>query len=396
MLSHNFDLLHAFTLKVASRCNLDCSYCYVYNKADSSWKNRTPLMSNEVYSAAIRQIREFCLQTGQSMISLTFHGGEPCLVGSSRVDDWCAEARAALNGIARIRFAIQTNATLLDVRWAEVLRKHSIDVGISLDGPKEINDVFRIDQRGLGSYDAVERGIRTLREADIGFAILSVINPEADPLWVHRHFVGLGATGISYLMPDFTHDSIDEFRARFGPTPCADFLVQVFDEWWFHNTMNVSVQPFRGIAEIILGGASRSDNYGTQPLGFLFIETDGTVEGLDVLKICENGLTRTPINVLRNSFEDLARIDDLNRQFIFEERPTPSECTGCPEKTTCAGGYLPHRYSRALRFANRSVWCADILKVFRHIRDRLDVAADETRLRRQVLAEMMAEYTMAE
>jgi len=68
-------------LKVSSRCNLNCSYCYVYNMADSSWRGRPALMSDEVFEAAIARILQQCLVTGQDRILIAFHGGEPCLIG---------------------------------------------------------------------------------------------------------------------------------------------------------------------------------------------------------------------------------------------------------------------------------------------------------------------------
>lgn len=385
------DTLHAFTFKIASRCNLNCTYCYVYNKEDDSWKDRPGLMSNETFSAGIRRIRELCLQTGRRSISVTFHGGEPCLVGPARLDRWCTEARRELDGVATVRFVIQTNGTLLNERWAGVLSKHRVEIGISLDGPAHINDQFRLTRKGLGSYTAVKKGIRALRDAGLDYAILSVINFDADPLETHRHFIDLGANGISYLMPDHTHETIDAVRRKYGPTPCADYLIRVFDEWWFNNTMQVSVQPFWTISEMILGGAGRSDNYGTQALGFMFVEADGTMEGLDVLRICENGMTQTPLNVIDNSFAEFSRTNSLNRRFVLSPRPIPDECAGCQEIGTCSGGYLPHRYSRARGFANRSAWCADILRLFSHIRGRLDVPASETALRRQVLEAMARE-----
>jgi uncharacterized protein len=86
-----------FILKVASRCNLNCPYCYVYNKADATWKQRPPLMSDEIFGAALSRIRSHCLFTGQTYANIVFHGGEPCLIGVDRFDDWCTRAQAFLN-----------------------------------------------------------------------------------------------------------------------------------------------------------------------------------------------------------------------------------------------------------------------------------------------------------
>jgi uncharacterized protein len=374
--------LRAVVLKVASRCNLNCSYCYVYNKGDSTWTQRPPIMADATFETTLARIRESCEASGQQSISLTFHGGEPCLVGVKRFDSWCERARRALAGVAAVDFCIQTNGTLLDAAWADVFSKYDVHVGISIDGPKETHDQSRVDHRGRGSYDAVERGIGALREGDVPFGILSVIPLGADPIATHRHFLTLGTGAISYLLPDFTHETIAAVRARHGPTPCADFLMPVFDDWWFHGTLDVRIADFWNIARVILGGASEIDTIGNRPALYAFVEADGAIEGLDVLRVCADGMAGTGLNVRDAAFSEIAQVSALHRQAIFEGMPLPEGCRDCPERDTCAGGYLPHRYSRTRGFDNPSVWCADLLKLFALIRRRLGVTVEATRVRR--------------
>jgi uncharacterized protein len=374
--------LRAFILKVASRCNLACSYCYVYNKGDLTWRNRSPLMSDDVFAATLARIRESCQESGVKRIGITFHGGEPCLVGVERFDAWCGGARRTLEGIAEIDFAIQTNGTLLDSDWAEALARHSVNVGVSMDGPREAHDRVRVDHRGLGSYDAVERGIGALRAAEVPFGILAVIPFGTDPLLVHRHLVSLGSEGLTYLLPDFTHDTIGPVLARYGETPCADFLIPVFEDWWFHGTLDVRIGDLWNIARVILGGSSEIDTIGNRPPLHACVETDGDIEGPDVLRVCAEGMAGTGLNVRDAAFSEIATASAFHRQTIFEGLPLPRGCRACPERETCAGGYLPHRYSIENGFDNPSVWCADILKLFAWIRGRLRVTVEETNRRR--------------
>jgi uncharacterized protein len=380
-----------FILKVASRCNLNCPYCYVYNKADSSWKERPYMMSDEIFELVLERIRNHCLSTGQSHCTIVFHGGEPCLIGPARLDAWCKTAREALQGLSPIlKFSIQTNGTLLDDAWAEVFRRHSVSVGISLDGPKEINDVSRVDHKGQGSYDQVERGIRVLQNAGIPYGILSVIALGADPLTVHRHFMALGCKSVTYVLPHFTHDTIAPIREMYGATPCADFLIPVFDDWWFNATPDINIGDLRNIARIILGGSSYIETLGNSPPLYVFIESDGSLEGLDNLRACKDGIARINLNVRQSGFQEILKTDTMHRTAIFEGMPLPTGCRNCVEKDTCAGGYLPHRYSAANGFDNPSVWCADLLKLFGHIRSRLGVTVEETYARRQALEEVAA------
>src|SRR5438034_517413 len=114
------DVTLQVVLKVASRCNLNCSYCYVYNKGDNSWRNRPALMSDEVFRAAIDRTRRHCQHSHQRSVCLTFHGGEPCLAGATRLEAWCRYARETLDDVVRVKLCLQTNGTLLDEAWVDV------------------------------------------------------------------------------------------------------------------------------------------------------------------------------------------------------------------------------------------------------------------------------------
>lgn len=380
-----------FILKVASRCNLNCSYCYVYNKADSTWKNRPTLMSEAIFRATLERIRSHCLFTGQEYANIVFHGGEPCLIGAGRLDAWCTEARAALRGVARVCFSIQTNGTLIDTEWAEVLHKHRIQIGISIDGPPEIHDVFRIDHAGRGSYQQIERGIGILRDSGIRYGILCVIPLGADPLAVHRHFMDLGCKQVTYVLPHFTWDTVGPIHELYGPTPCADFMIPIFDDWWFNGTPDIHIGDLRNMARIIMGGSSQIETIGNVAPQYVFIESDGELEGLDNLRACENGMSRINLNVQSCEFREILRADGMHGRAIFEGMPLSKTCKACPECDTCGGGYLPHRYSSINGFDNPSVWCADLLRIFAHIRLRMGVTVEETRSHRRALEKIAAE-----
>lgn len=373
-------------LKVASRCNLNCSYCYVYNMADSTWKMRPALMSDEVFDAALERISQQCRATGQDRFRIAFHGGEPCLIGPDTFDAWCGRARAVLGEIVHLSLVIQTNGTLLDSQWIDSLLKHQVSVGISMDGPKEIHDAVRIDHLEQGSYERVERGLKLLQAAKVPYGVGCVIPLGADPLTVHHHFLRLGCDQITYLMPHFTHDTIAPIRQRYGATPCADFLIPIFEDWWFESTMEVQIDDLKNVARVIMGGQSHSEAIGNDPPGYVFIEPDGEMEGLDNLRACADGLSRIKLNVRQSDFFDLLTTETMHSQAIFEGMPLSKTCRDCPEVGTCGGGYLPHRYSSARGFDNPSVWCADLLKLFAHVRNRMGVSVEETNERRRKLA----------
>jgi uncharacterized protein len=378
--------LSGVTFKVAARCNLSCSYCYVFHKGDATWRDRPARMSQEVFDAGIARLREACVRTGRDRVSVTLHGGEPTLIGPARARAFFAAARDGLAGVAEVRLAIQTNATRLTREWVELFDEHRVDVGVSMDGPAAVHDRERVDHGGRGSHRAVVRGLDLLREGGVPFAVLCVVNLEADPLEVHEHLCGLGPARISYLMPHATHDDIAGVRARHGATPCLDWLGPVLDHWWEHGTLRTAVQPFTSMARLILGGASDLDLFGGAPLGFCFVETDGAIEGLDVLRICEDGFAGTRHTVLTDGFAAFAADEGPQAETVFRGRPLPAGCGGCPEAATCAGGYVPHRYRRGAGLDRPSAWCADLLGLFARLRALLGVDHRETAARRLALA----------
>jgi uncharacterized protein len=371
-------------VKIAARCNLNCTYCYEFNLADQTWRDSPALMSIKVFEDLLLRVKRHCVNSQQKTIHFSFHGGEPCLVGPNRFREFCTKARSFLNGL-EVKVSLQTNGTLLNEEWAEVLLENEVNVGISLDGPKTVNDAFRIDHRGRGSYDRVQAGIEILNKAKVSFGVLTVIQLGADPIAIHHHFLAMGCSSLSYLMPDYTHDTMSGVHEKFGPTPCADYLIPIFDDWWLNSTIDIRIRNFWDMTRLILGGGSTVDALGNRPLFFLVVNSAGDIEGLDVLKACDNGLVKTGLNVKDADFRDIVKASHLHGRAVFGGLPLPAICRACQERETCGGGYLPHRYSRARGFDNPSVWCADLLRLFTHIRARLEVPHAETRSRKLAL-----------
>lgn len=364
-----------FTLKVISRCNLDCSYCYVYHKADQTWRDRPAVMSDEVFLATVARIQRHCEASGQPVVRIVLHGGEPTMLGKRRFARWCRFLRRTLSNGRQLILNVQTNGALLDADWAEIFAEHRVGVGISLDGPQDQHDRLRVDHFGRGSYDAVVRGIAALAAARLPLSLLSVIDPLADPVATHEHLASFSPRSIDYLLPDASHDDIGALRAAWGPTPCADYLIAVFDHWQAAGPPFLDISPLKPMALALMDGQVDVDFIGNRPYRYLFVETDGAIEGLDVLRVCESGLSATGLNVLDHDFVDLRARGGLHAAAIFEGLPLPAGCGGCGERDTCGGGYLPHRFASGRGLDHPSAWCADLYKLFAHIRRGLGLRA---------------------
>ena len=364
-------------VKLTARCNLNCSYCYVYNHEDHSYKRRPALMSAATFDAVLDAIAQYCGHH-ESKMSITFHGGEPTLVGAPQFDQLATRAASYL-GSHLAGMSLQTNATLLDERWVDVLLKHDVSVGVSLDGPRETNDRVRLDHSGRGSYDRITRGLQTLLVAGIDPAVLCVVSPGELGICSYQTFRSIGVQRISFLLPDVSHDNKARLYGAFGDTPVADYLIPVFDAWFDEEDPAVHVAPFWGLLRMMFGGAGETDAFGNLAMGYLVVETDGAIEALDALRVCEDGIANSGLNVLNHGFDDLATGVPLVEQAVNRGLPLPGACGSCVERDICGGGYLPHRYSKARGFDNPSVWCRDILQLLRHMRSRVDQVIENSR-----------------
>jgi uncharacterized protein len=306
-------------------------------------------------------------------MGITFHGGEPTLVGPRRFDELARRAKSIVGDRLK-RLSIQTNALLIDDEWIDVLTRHGVNIGISLDGPADVHDLTRVDHAGKGSHRGTLRGLRQVQQAGLSLCVLCVIAPGQSGLGAYRFFRELGVTAMDFLLPDVSHDSKDRWYGRYGATPVADYLLPIFDEWMQEDDPEVRIRVFNDLLRLMMGGQPVTDAFGNPQIGYLIVETDGSIEALDALRVCDEGIQRSGLNVERDGFDDLERGLPLVHQLVHHGIALPAVCAACHERTVCGGGYLPHRYARATGFANPSVWCADILKILAHLQPHVRAA----------------------
>lgn len=370
-------LCRTYVLKVASRCNLNCSYCYMYNKGDSSWRSQPKVMSEQTVIRLLERIKEhYGVCTTPEPVVLSFHGGEPLFAGTDFFRFFIQKAKEILlpAGI-HPNFTIQTNATLIDEEWCEIFYENVFDIGISLDGKKEINDIHRVYHNGKGSYDDVMQGVeqvKSYRNLEDGMGFLVVVNIDADPTETYEFFKQLGS--LDFLLPDYTHDDKDS-RISNDQTAYADWMIKVFD-LWFKDPDRPGIRYFASLVESILGGSGGADTMGDRYNDILVIETNGSYEAVDALKICGEGFTKAGTNVATESIEEALQTD-LASLYQRSHKVLSEQCQNCKIQQVCGGGYLPHRYSKSNGFNNPSVYCNDLLKLITHIQNTLLDAISE-------------------
>lgn len=364
----NPPLAKAFVVKIAELCNLNCSYCYMYNKGDLTYRQRPKFMSTEVASAMLGRIAEYAQRQGLRAIGLALHGGEPLLIGQQWVRWFLEETRrvASSSGVT-FGVAVQTNGTLLDREWVDLLSDNRVMIGVSCDGPEEWHDKDRPDFAGTGSYKKAKDAIELLAKTQgVSWGVLTVVNPLAPPRSILKHFVDLGVRQVDFLWPEYNHDS----PPPWPPGTMARYSCDLFDYWYGELPSPPGIRWFETAMLLLLGGKSDCDALGPNPVTDIMVESDGTWEPLDTLRTCGNGMTRTGLDVRSCDVEKIWEIP-LYQIGIHNQELLSDSCLSCAYRRICGGGYLPHRYRHDTGFSNPSIYCADLLAVLAHIRQRM-------------------------
>ena len=116
-----------YVIKIVSRCNLNCTYCYEYNMGDQTWRTMPHFMSGNILSLTAARIYEHCKTHDLNEISVGLHGGEPLLYGKSRMHDLLTCFSRALQGM-KIHWGVQTNGLLLDEEWIRLFAEYNLQV----------------------------------------------------------------------------------------------------------------------------------------------------------------------------------------------------------------------------------------------------------------------------
>lgn len=364
----------SFILKLTGYCNLDCSYCYMFNTADRTFTRKPRAMSIETAARTIDAIAEHARRIGRERVEVTLHGGEPTLwpvagfrAICDRVDHWQRLGTA-------IDLDLQSNlfkmppAELLDL-WQE----RGLSIGVSLDGPRAFNDAARVDFRGKGSYDRVIGNVNRLIAEGRGALVngfLCVTQPDIPPDIFLQWVADLPVPRVNLLWPlEVSHANPPAPGARTGR-----WLADLFDAWIALDREDIEIVRFHHAMRAVLGGGPSSDDLGPWAMQSLVVNTDGALELTDYFRPSSDGAAETGFSVHHHRLEDVAASLPYQAHLAAARR-LPDACRACPHAAHCAGGTLAGRFDAQGRITPQpSVLCPDHKLFFDTVLSRLDAA----------------------
>lgn len=383
--------IHMVAKPSGPACNLNCEYCFYLEKQALFPAGAERRMSDEALTAFISK---YILSQPTTVVEFVWQGGEPTLQG---VDFFrrAVELQKSFAAGKTITNSLQTNGTLLTDEWCAFLGENRFMVGISIDGPREVHDRYRVDRAGKGTFDRAMRGLRLLQKHKVEYNILACVARETAkrPLDVYRFFRGEGVVYLQFTpvveRPADAREREQGLRLA-GPAPAGecgraevmpwavvpeeygDFMIEVFEEWVRNDVGRVFVMNFEWALNAWLGNPCPVCVHAERCGRSLVIEHNGDVYACDHCVYPQYRLG----NIL---FDDFPQMVEASLRSGFgkgKEAMLPGVCRECEVLAACRGGCPKHRFARThLGEPGFQYLCAGYKRFFRHIRKYLRAMA---------------------
>lgn len=361
-------------VKLAERCNLNCSYCYYYTEANSSVYDRPSLMKASHLGDLIEYIADAVEKYGVKRVVFGFHGGEPTLADAGMTREFCHKVRARVGSFCSIGFILQTNGVFLPDDWFSLIQEERMGVGISIDGDQAVHDAFRKDHRGRGSFERVRENLTRLQALDeaakIRLTVLTVMGDAFAGADTYRRLVD--ELNVRRIKPLFVDRTAEE------PVPLPELqrlgeqLCEMFDCWLERDSARVEVTLFSSIVRELL--AKKHDLRGARDritLGFAFL-SDGRIRIQDDFMVADSWFKgQRELHARDSDFADYLEQPHMV-QLTEGLMSPPQACSDCAFVDTCAGGEVAHRFRSGAVFEGRSVYCHALKMLHEHAQLRLE------------------------
>ncbi|MCC7234487.1 MAG: anaerobic sulfatase maturase [Bryobacterales bacterium] len=352
--------IQSLLIKPASAlCNLDCTYCFYLDRKADPYKE---IEHRRMPEETLRRLVDSWMYYSYPNSTFAFQGGEPTLAGLPFFEKLVEFQQRYGRGGQNVSNALQTNGVLLDDRWAEFFHEYNWLIGLSMDGPEEVHDRFRVNKGGTGSWRQVMRGLETLQRGKAEFNILCVLSQSnvEQPREIYRFFRGLGIDNIQYI-------PLSEFDAEGRPLPetitpsqYGRFLVETFDLWW-PERRTVRIRCFDNLAEGVAGMKPGACTMHKSCDSYVVVEYNGDIYPCDFF--VEGGWRLG--NLITDSWPEVARRAQ-RMEFASKKAVPHPACEQCQWRSLCHGGCPKFRVGRRGDFSDLDYFCSAYKQMFAH------------------------------
>jgi len=381
---------HVMVKPAGSACNLDCGYCFYLHKQHLPGGPGGGHMHDDVLE---RFVRDYIQSVTADEVVFSWQGGEPTLLGVGFFEKVVALQRKHAKPGQRIENDLQTNGTLLDEDWARFLKEHNFLVGLSIDGPREIHDHFRVTKHGEPTFDKVFAAAQMLRRHGVRFNTLTCVNRfnASRPLDVYRFLRReLGSTYLQFIpiveprdfetvaphkwdaarlpvlgapesRPDHPQSVVTPWSV--DPEEYGYFLSKVWDEWLARDLGKVLVNFCETLVVQRMGLPSQVCVYAENCGKGVAVEHDGSVYSCDHYVYPEYRLG----NVEQASLGDMVFAPTQVRFGYAKSETLPAYCRQCEYLADCWGECPKNRLLRTPEGEpGLNYLCAGLKRFFRH------------------------------
>ncbi len=367
-------------------CNLDCSYCFYLEKEKLYPGSKDFSMPHEVLEQFIRQKIE---AQEVETVSFVWQGGEPTLLGVDYFREVSRLQRKYANGKG-IENGFQTNGVLLDDEWCGFFAENNFLIGISIDGPSQLHDKYRVLKGGQPTFDKVMRGMEFLKKHHVAFNTLTVVNKHNSyhPLEVYDFLKDAGSRYMQFipvvervapeeelqLVPPGYHGKSQVTDWSVEPVQYGNFLCEIFDEWVKKDVGSYFIQTFDVALESQLGMQQTLCVFKETCGKALAIEHNGDVYSCDHYVYPENKLG----SIIESPLESLVYSKQQIEFGLNKKNSLPQYCMDCEVQYACNGECPKHRFTKTPSGEEGlNYLCAGYKQFFIHIEPYMKFMANE-------------------
>jgi uncharacterized protein len=365
-------------------CNLDCAYCYFLSKEqlypDSNFCMSDSLLENFTH--------QYITTQNVSEVTFSWQGGEPTLMGLGFFKRAVAYQEQYARPGMRIINALQTNGTMLNDEWCAFFKESNFLIGISIDGPRELHDIYRRDKGGAPTFNQVMRGLSLLKKHGVDTNILCTINAgnQAYPQEVYHFLRDEVRAKFIQFIPIVEWENNTGFQERNKVTlrsvnaeAYGLFLIEIFNEWVRRDIGQVYVQIFDVALGSWLGLPSGLCLFAPRCGSALALEHNGDLYSCDHFVEPKYRLG----NIEEQGLSILAGLAAQQKFGADKHNTLPDTCLKCEVRFACHGGCPKNRIIQTPQGeSGLNYLCASYLAFFRHIDQPMKFMANEIRNRR--------------